>query len=78
MLDVALYLISSLSAQECRSSVGVARGVVSRIVTRDHTGVLLKGGGATGATHPCRWNGSTVILQKYHRTKTPVRYMYIY
>lgn len=73
VLDVALSLISSLSADECRSPVGVSRGVVSRIVTRDNTGVLLKGSGATGAVHPCRWNGSTLILQKYHRTGTPAR-----
>ncbi len=73
VLDVALSLISTLTADECRSPVGVARGVVSMIVTRDNKGVLLRGSGATGATHPCRWNGSTLILQKYHRTNTPVR-----
>ena len=30
-------------------------------------------GSYTGGTAPCRWNGSTAILQRFHRSKQPVR-----
>ena len=73
MLDAALYLLCGLTADDSRSPVTVAREIVSQVVTRDNSGVMVMGGGVTGATHPCRWNGSTLIIQKYHRTKTPVR-----
>ena len=74
-LDVALYLLCSLTAEECRSPVTVARAVVSRVNTRDNSGVMVGSfaGSYLGGTHPCRWNGSSVILQKFHRTKMPVR-----
>ena len=47
----------------------------SQVSSRDNTGVLAGcfSGSYTGGTHPCRWNGSPAILQRFHRSKTPVR-----
>ena len=74
-LDVALYLLKSLTADECRSASSVSRCLISRINTRDNSGVMAgsNGGSHMGGTHPCRWTGSTTILNKFYRTKTPVR-----
>ena len=74
-LDVALYLLKSLTADECRSASSVSRCLISRINTRDNSGVMAgsSGGSHMGGTHPCRWTGSTTILNKFYRTKIPVR-----
>ena len=75
-LDVALYLLKTLTADECRRAAAVARAVTAQVNSRDNTGVLAAGytgGTHMGGTHPCRWNGSPAILQKFYRTKTPVR-----
>ena len=74
-LDVALYLLRPLKADECRSAVSVCRNLISLINCRDNSGVLVVGkeGSNIGGIHPCRWTGSTAILDKYYRSKTPVR-----
>ena len=74
-LDAALSLLSSLGPEECRSAQLVSRCLVSRINARDNSGVMAAGysGSMSTGIHPCRWSGSAVILQKYLRTKFPVK-----
>ena len=75
-LDVALYLLRTLTADECRRAAAVTRAITAQVNSRDNTGVMAAGytgGTHMGGTHPCRWNGSPAILQKFYRTKTPVR-----
>lgn len=74
-LDAALTLLSSLGPEECRSAKLVSRCVISRINSRDNSGVMVAGytGNLSAGIHPCRWSGSAVILQKYFRTKFPVK-----
>ena len=74
-LEVALYLLRTLTVDECRSAATVARGIISQVNSRDSGGVLAEGrpGAYSGGMHPCRWNGSPAILQRYHRTRTTVR-----
>lgn len=75
-LEAALSLLQSLSVDECRSASSVSRAVASKVNSRDGTGVLAGsfGGKHASGMHPCRWNGSAPILQRFFRTKTPVRY----
>lgn len=73
---MALYLLRSLTADECRLASSISRCLISHVNSRDNSGVLAgsNGGSHMGGTHPCRWTGSTTILSKYYRTKSPVRY----
>ncbi|KAL5489676.1 hypothetical protein EMCRGX_G018794 [Ephydatia muelleri] len=75
-LEAALSLLQSLTADECRSASSVSRAIVARVNSRDGMGVLLGSfaGKHASGMHPCRWNGSAPILQRFYRTKTPVRY----
>ena len=74
---MALSLLRDLKADDCRSAAKVCRGVASQITTRDGSGVLVASftGGHVGGMHPARWSGSPAILQKFHRSNTPVRYV---
>ena len=73
-LDVALYLLRTLDVTECRSAAAVARGITAQVNARDNSGVVMMGGGRCGAgVHPCRWNGSPAILQRFYRSRAPVR-----
>ena len=74
-LEAALSLLQSLTADECRSASSVSRAIVARVNSRDGTGVLLGSfaGKHASGMHPCRWNGSAPILQRFYRTRTPVR-----
>lgn len=77
-LDVALFLLQTLTANECRRASAVARAITAGVNSRDNSGIMAAsytGGTHMGGIHPCRWNGSTAILQKFYRTKTPVRYV---
>ena len=73
---MALYLLRSLTADECRLASIISRCLIAHVNSRDNSGVLAgsNGGSHMGGTHPCRWTGSTTILNKYYRTKSPVRY----
>ena len=75
-LEVALYLLRELNANECRSAAVVARSVIAHVNPRDASGVLAGcfTGNYGGGVHPCKWNGSTSILQRFHKSKTPIRY----
>lgn len=75
---MALYLLRTLTADECRQAAAVARAITAQVNPRDNTGILAAsyaGGTHIGGTHPSRWNGSPAILQKFYRTKTPVRFV---
>ena len=74
-LDAAISLIGSLGPEECQSATLVSRGLISKINARDNTGVLVSGytGSLSAGIHPCRWTGSAAILQKYNRSKFPVK-----
>nr|WVH01987.1 protein-glutamine gamma-glutamyltransferase K-like isoform X6 [Halisarca dujardinii] len=75
-LDTALLLLYSLTPEECRSAALVSRRIISRINAHDNSGVLASGyyGSLTCGTHPCRWTGSTSILQMFLKTRFPVKY----
>lgn len=75
-LDTALLLLKDLSSDNRRNAASVVEKILSRIAPIDNTGILQNcySGHYGGGTHPCKWNGSPYIIQKYFRTRSAVKF----
>ncbi|NXU42957.1 TGM4 glutamyltransferase, partial [Drymodes brunneopygia] len=78
VLDACMYLLekSKLSLSDRRDPAKVSRAMSALVNANDDNGVLLGNwsGNYTSGTSPMDWIGSVTILQKYYKTKKPVRY----
>ncbi|KAF2983916.1 hypothetical protein EK904_005275, partial [Melospiza melodia maxima] len=78
VLDACMYLLdkSKLSLDQRRDPAHVSRAMSALVNANDDSGVLLGNwsGNYVSGTSPMDWIGSVTILQKYYKTKKPVRY----
>ncbi|KAM4793127.1 protein-glutamine gamma-glutamyltransferase 4 [Cyanocitta cristata] len=78
VLDACMYLLdkSKLSLTDRRDPANVSRAMSALVNANDDRGVLLGNwsGNYINGTSPMDWIGSVTILQKYYKTKKPVRY----
>ncbi|NXC52007.1 TGM4 glutamyltransferase, partial [Aleadryas rufinucha] len=78
VLDACMYLLdkSKLSLSDRRDPAKVSRAMSALVNANDDNGVLLGNwsGKYISGTSPMDWIGSVTILQKYYKTKKPVRY----
>ncbi|NWV29464.1 TGM4 glutamyltransferase, partial [Origma solitaria] len=78
VLDACMYLLdkSKLSLTDRRSPATVSRAMSALVNSNDDSGVLMGNwsGNYISGTSPMDWIGSVTILQKYYKTKKPVRY----
>ncbi|NXY22915.1 TGM4 glutamyltransferase, partial [Atrichornis clamosus] len=78
ILDACMYLLdkSKLSLRDRRDPACVSRAMSALVNANDDSGVLLGNwsGNYVAGTAPMDWIGSVTILQKYYKTKKPVRY----
>ncbi|NXU11896.1 TGM4 glutamyltransferase, partial [Pardalotus punctatus] len=78
VLDACMYLLdkSKLSLADRRSPASVSRAMSALVNSNDDNGVLMGNwsGNYGSGTSPMDWIGSVTILQKYYKTKKPVRY----
>ncbi|NXY34124.1 TGM4 glutamyltransferase, partial [Pomatorhinus ruficollis] len=78
ILDACMYLLdkSKLSLTERRDPTNVSRAMSALVNANDDNGVVLGSwsGNYIGGTSPMDWIGSVTILQKYYKTKKPVKY----
>ncbi|NXL75612.1 TGM4 glutamyltransferase, partial [Leptocoma aspasia] len=78
VLDACMYLLdkSKLSLTDRRDPANVSRAMSALVNSNDDDGVLLGNwsGNYVSGTSPMDWIGSVTILQKYYKTKKPVRY----
>ncbi|NWV79843.1 TGM4 glutamyltransferase, partial [Dasyornis broadbenti] len=78
VLDACMYLLdkSKLSLTDRRNPVSVSRAMSALVNSNDDSGVVMGNwsGNYFNGTSPMDWIGSVTILQKYYKTKKPVRY----
>ncbi|NXE87740.1 TGM4 glutamyltransferase, partial [Menura novaehollandiae] len=78
VLDACMYLLdkSKLSLSDRRDPASVSRAMSALVNANDDSGVLLGNwsGNYIGGTAPMDWIGSVTILQKYYKSKKPIRY----
>ncbi|NXI86225.1 TGM4 glutamyltransferase, partial [Rhipidura dahli] len=78
VLDACMYLLekSKLSLTDRRDPASVSRAMSALVNANDDSGVLMGNwsGNYISGTSPMDWIGSVTILQKYYKTKKPVRY----
>ncbi|XP_051466194.1 protein-glutamine gamma-glutamyltransferase 4 [Apus apus] len=78
VLDACMYMLdkSELKLSRRRDPVSVSRVMSALVNANDDNGVLLGNwsGNYISGTSPMDWIGSVTILQKYYKTKQPVRY----
>uniref|UniRef100_A0A8C0HAX7 Transglutaminase 4 n=1 Tax=Chelonoidis abingdonii TaxID=106734 RepID=A0A8C0HAX7_CHEAB len=78
VLDSCMYLLdkSKLKQKVRKDPVIVSRAMSALVNSNDESGVLFGNwsGTYTGGTSPVAWTGSAPILQKYYKTKKPIRF----
>ncbi|KAK2715757.1 hypothetical protein QYM36_010360, partial [Artemia franciscana] len=79
VLDCALYVINKVGrvpVHQRRDPVKIVRAISAAVNAQDDNGILVGNwtGDFVGGTPPTGWNGSMRILQKYFRTKEPVKF----
>ncbi|NWT10804.1 TGM4 glutamyltransferase, partial [Vireo altiloquus] len=78
VLDACMYLLekSKLSLTDRKNPANVSRAMSALVNANDDNGVLMGSwsGNYISGTSPMDWIGSVTILQKYYKTKKPVRY----
>ncbi|XP_028673687.2 protein-glutamine gamma-glutamyltransferase 4-like [Erpetoichthys calabaricus] len=78
VLDCCFYLLDKIGMKQTtrKDAAKIARAMSAAVNIQDDGGVLIGNwsGEYSDGTPPSYWTGSSAILQKYYKTKRPVRY----